>query len=409
MEWVQRPIVGRTVRPAQSWTSRISSDIVTTMSRTAPSGSVDRLISADDHVNISHESVKAHLASSLHGEYDAALARFAASMGATRSVAANQRWRAQQGEDPDAPIRGMGQQAGANRAFGRPGHTDPVARLADMDLDGVQISSSYCEVSAFRYLYLLERGAAEATRAFNTALAEFAATDPARLVVSSQIPIDDIDAACAEVRWAADSGGKSLQLPVFPAELGQADYWDARYDPLWATIQETGLPICCHIGLNTRLEDLAVRDPTPQKGVFVPMVGLSSGEALGMWVLTGIFERFPGLRVVFVEPGLGWVSWWLYLVDDMATRQGYEFPGLRGLPSEYFRRNVALTFIDEPDAVRHGRERLGIENILWSSDYPHPVTSWPRSREVVAEMFADATDEERRLITSGNAARIWNL
>ena len=81
----------------------------------------------------------------------------------------------------------------------------------------------------------------------------------------------------------------------------------------------------------------------------------------------GVFERFPDLKVVFVEPGLGWVSWWLYIVDDMATRQGYEYPAITGLPSETFRRNVFLTFLDEPDAIRHAHERLGIENILWSS------------------------------------------
>ena len=115
--------------------------------------------------------------------------------------------------------------------FGRPGHSDARARLADMDDDGVDASSTYCEVSAFRYLYMLENGAREATRAFNTALSEFASVDPKRLVVSYQIPIHDIDVAIAEVQWAAAQGGKSLQLPLFPAELGLPDYWDQRYDP----------------------------------------------------------------------------------------------------------------------------------------------------------------------------------
>jgi predicted TIM-barrel fold metal-dependent hydrolase len=367
-----------------------------------------RLISADDHVDLSHDRVKSFLATKHHGEYDDALMTFAASMQPMRSVDANQRWREQQGLDPDEPISGMGENR-AHPAFGRAGHTDPIERLKDMDTDGVEASSSYCEVSAFRYLYMLETAAAEATRAFNTALGEFASADPQRLVVSYQIPIHDIDAAVAEVTWAAEHGCRSLQLPVFPAELGLPDYWDGRYDPLWAAIQDADLPICCHIGLNTRLEDLARRDPTPQKGIFVPMVGLSSGEALGMWVLTGVFERFPRLKVVFVEPGLGWVSWWVYIADDMAARQGYEFPGLTRLPSEYFRQNVYLTFIDEPDAMKHARDRLGIENIMWSSDYPHPVSSWPRSQALVEEMFRDASEDERELVLAGNAARVWNL
>jgi predicted TIM-barrel fold metal-dependent hydrolase len=366
-----------------------------------------RLISADDHVDISHDRVKAFLAPKFHDAYDDALKKFARSMGATASVESNQRWRDQQGLPPEK-IAGMG----ANRrhaAANRPGHTDAVARLRDMDEDGVVASSSYCEVSAFRYLYLVEDGAPETTRAFNTALGDFASADPKRLIVSYQIPIHDIDAAVNEVRWAASVGCKSLQLPVFPAELGLPDYWDRRYDALFGAIQDAGLPVCCHIGLNTTLEDLARRDPTPQKGIFVPMVALSTAEALGMWILGGVFERFRELKVVFVEPGVGWVAWWVYIADDLGARQGYDFPALKRAPSEYFRDNVYLTFIDEPDVLHHARERLGVRNVMWSSDYPHPVSSWPRSRELAAKAVAGATDEERELVLSGNAARVWNL
>ncbi|MDE3204771.1 MAG: amidohydrolase family protein [Acidobacteriota bacterium] len=366
-----------------------------------------RLISADDHVDVTHDKVKGYLASRHHADYDDAVAAFGQARAASMSSDSNQRWRRQQGLDVDPAAAPMMQRR--HPANGRPGHTDPVERLRDMDADGVDVSSSYCEVSAFRYLYLVRNGWREATRAFNSALGEFASADPRRLVVSYQIPIHDIEVAVEEVRAAAAEGCKSLQLPVFPAELGLPDYWDEVYDPLWAAIQDVDLPICCHIGLNTQLEGLAQRDPTPQKGVFVPMTALSTGEALGMWVLTGVLERFPALKVVFVEPGIGWVSWWLYIVDDLVRRQGYDFPGLSELPSFYFRRNVYLTFVDEPDVVRHAHDRLGIHNIMWSSDYPHPVSSWPRSRDVVDTVFTGVSDEDRRLVVSENAARVWKL
>ncbi len=367
----------------------------------------ERLISADDHVDLSHDRVKAHLASKFHDDYDAGIAEFAGSMKSTASIVANQRWREQEGLEPDPTVSMVSNRKHAANA--RPGHSDAHARLADMDADGVEVSSSYCEVSSFRYLYLIKNGWKESTRAFNSALAEFASVDPKRLVVSYQIPIHDIDAAVAEVQWAASVGCKSLQLPVFPAELGLPDYWEQRYAPLWAAIQETELPICCHIGMNTQLDDLARRDPTPQKGIFVPMVPLSAAEALGMWVMGGVFEHFPRLKVVFVEPGLGWVSWWLYTVDDMNSRQGYDFPAISELPSHYFRQNVYLTFIDEADAIKHAHDRLGIENIMWSSDYPHPVSSWPNSRALVEKMFHGVPEHERELVVSGNAARVWNL
>jgi predicted TIM-barrel fold metal-dependent hydrolase len=367
----------------------------------------DRLISSDDHVDLSHDNVKQHLASKFHQDYDQALAAFGQSVMNLVSSEANQRWSKQQGltPDPNATIGGSRKHA----ATGRPGHTDPHERLKDMDADGVEASATYCEVSAFRYLYMVKNGWREATRAFNDTLAEFASVDPKRLIVSYQIPIHDVDGAVAEVRRAASSGCKSLQLPVFPTELGLPDYWDQRYDPLWSAIQDTDLPICCHIGMNTALDDLAKRDPTPQKGIFVPCVPLSAAEALGMWIMGGVFERYPRLKVVFVEPGLGWVSWWAYIADDLMVRQGYDFPAISQLPSHYLRQNVFLTFIDEPDAVRHAHERLGIENVMWSSDYPHPVSSWPNSHATVDAMFDGVDESDRELLLSGNAARVWNL
>jgi predicted TIM-barrel fold metal-dependent hydrolase len=365
-----------------------------------------RLISADDHVDLSHDKIRSFLDPKYHAAYTQALKDFAASMGGLRSNESNQRWREQEGQQGPAKV-GIG--TGGNGFAGCPGHTDAAARLADMDADGVAASSTYCEVSAFRYLYLVKDGWQEATRAFNTALSDFASPAPERLIVSFQIPIHDIDTAVAEVKWAASVGCKSLQLPVFPAELGLPDYWDRRYDPLWRAISDAGLPICCHIGLNTQLESLALRDPTPQKGIFVPMVALSSAEALGMWVLTGVLERFPELKVVFVEPGVGWVAWWLHTVDDLAARQGYEFPGLKKAPSEYFRQSVSVTFIDEPGVLTHAHDIVGINNVMWSSDYPHPVTSWPHSRSVAEEVTKGLPAAERELVLHGNAARIWNL
>lgn len=354
----------------------------------------ERLISADSHVAVTQQQVKANLATRFHPAYDAALgafaARMAAAMGAGRA-------------NTDAMKRNP------HAAFTRAGYADGHERLKDMDLDGVEIEVVYSEVSAFRYLGDMTEGATEATRAFNDVLTEFASADPARLLVSYQIPIVDIDGAVAEVERVAGMGGTSLQLPVFPTELGLPDYYDARYEPLWSVIQETGLPICCHIGLNTNLDDLTRRDPTAQKGVMVPMTALCTAEAFGMWIMSGTLHRFPGLQLVFVEPGLGWIPWYLYVIDDLVQRQGYVFPDIPELPSHYFHRNMHVTFIDEPDALQLLRHQVGVENILWSTDFPHPVTSWPNSRELVERSFAGIPDDERELILSGNARRVWNL
>jgi predicted TIM-barrel fold metal-dependent hydrolase len=93
----------------------------------------------------------------------------------------------------------------------------------------------------------------------------------------------------------------------------------------------------------------------------------------------------------------------------MVKRQGYSFPDIKELPSTYFHRNMWLTYIDEPDAIQLLRHRLGVENILWSTDYPHPVTSWPDSRALIEKSFDGVPADERELILSGNAIKVWNL
>src|SRR4029079_10464417 len=102
---------------------------------------------------------------------------------------------------------------------------------------------------------------------------------------------------------------------------------------------------------------------------------------------------------------------WLFIADDMVLRQGYQNPLITELPSAYFHRNVFLTFIDEPASCGWDRigMRLGAGNVVWSTDYPHPVTSWPNSRALVEEQFQGVSVEDRELILRGHATRVWNL
>jgi predicted TIM-barrel fold metal-dependent hydrolase len=357
----------------------------------------ERLISADSHVKMTHEEIKKYLPASLHQAYDVAAGGYESRM--SRGT----------GQANRAGAAGGPSVAAANSVFGRPGYWDPVERLRDMDTDGVEVEVLYSEVSAFRYVSDVQDGVSETVRAFNDALHEFAEADPRRLIVSYQVPIHDIDLAVSEVERVAGLGGKSLQLPVFPNEFGQPDYYHERYTPLLSAIQDTGLPVCCHIGLKTSLDELAARDPTPNKGIMVPMTPLMTAEAMGMWIMGGVLERFPDVKLVFVEPGLGWVAWWLEVVDDMVRRQGYVYPAIKALPSEYFHRNVYLTFIDEHLGLRRVRDLLGTGNLMWSSDFPHPVTSWPHSRKIVDDQFQGIPTQERKKIVCENAVGVWGL
>jgi predicted TIM-barrel fold metal-dependent hydrolase len=288
-----------------------------------------------------------------------------------------------------------------------PGYRDPVARLAAMDRDGVRAEVLYSEVSAFRAFGLVEGDWRPISRAFTDHLADFAANDPDRLAVSYELPIIDVPYAVAEVHRLADLGARSVHLPNFPSEIGLPDYHEPVYDPLWGVLQETGISISHHLGNRHWLYDVYRRDPTPQAAIFTSMPALALSEVMAWWILTGTLERFPDLHIVFVEPSLYWVPGFLAGLDRKAAGR-YKLPGVLRKPSEYFRRNMACTFMDDEVGLSL-RHLVGIENIMWSTDFPHPATTWPNSRETVARQFAGIPNEERDLICSGNAARIYGL
>jgi predicted TIM-barrel fold metal-dependent hydrolase len=352
----------------------------------------ERLVSSDSHVTVTHDAVKEHLATKFHSDYDKAVEKIGGGV-ATR--------------------RGQNQMPfsfeGVRHAIGRQGNWDPIERLKDMDQDGVDVEVCYCEFSAFRYLYLIEAGWREATQAFNDTLVQYASADPKRLIASYQIPIHDIGIAVDEVHRVADLGGKSLQMPVYPIELGAPDYYDRSYDPLWAAIQETGLPACFHIGIAPITYYKEEPGPEFMQGTIQPMSGMFTSVQYGNFILSGVFERFPDLKTVWVEAGIGWVPWWLFHLDEMKLKRNYPFNEIPEAPSFYYKRNMFSTFIHEPFAVHNLRYELGVENIMWSTDYPHPACTWPDSRKLVEEEFAGIPDDERALIVCGNAERVWDL
>jgi predicted TIM-barrel fold metal-dependent hydrolase len=291
-------------------------------------------------------------------------------------------------------------------AFRDPGYSDPHARLKAMDRDGVHAEVLYSELSGFRAFSHVKGDWRPISRAFLDLLSDFASVDPDRLAVSYQIPLQDIDYAVKEVERLAALGARSVHLPNFPSELGLPDYWESHYDRLWGVLQETKLSISHHLGNRPHLWDVFRRDPTPQAAIFTSLPGMTLAEVIGFWILPGIFERFPGLRVVLVESGLYWVPGYLAGLDRKTDV--YDLPNLTMKPSEYFRRNMALTLVDDEGGLEH-RHAVGVENIMWSTDFPHPATTWPNSVAIVERQFANVPANERELIVSGNAKRLYNL
>jgi predicted TIM-barrel fold metal-dependent hydrolase len=250
----------------------------------------------------------------------------------------------------------------------------------------------------------------EALRGYNQSMIDFAAVDPDRLLAAYQISLFDIPYAVAEVHRMAAAGAKCVQLPSFPCEYGLPDVYDPRYDPLWSALSETGLTVLNHIEIRKQYWDIFRRDPTPQRGIFTAAPATSMAEVIAFWILTGTLARFPKLKVILVEPALGWIPWWMNFLDQRMQLH-YEFPGLDKLPSEYFKDQMGVTFMDEPLGLKLCYEAFGPDNLYWSTDFPHPATCWPNSQRQVKSQFAAAgiPEADRRKIVYENSIRTFGL
>ena len=356
----------------------------------------ERIISADSHVLIKDEAVLNQLASRFHDDYKGARQRFMVEMA--------KRMKKKPGENvmpsPDQPWQ----------AAGRKGEWDPTERLADMDTDRVDAEVLYTDVMVGSAYYDMPSEKRLACfQAYNDAALEFASHDPKRLLSVYIVPIAEIDESVREVTRLAKLGAKAILPPLYPVDMGLPHYSDKRYEPLWSCIQETGIPISQHVSANQALLDILSYDPTPAKGVFQSLPPIFMAEVLAGWIVPGILARFPKLKVVLVEAGLGWIPYFLERLDNMKRSHGWDhYEMLPELASFYFQRQVYVTFEEDTFGVSH-RHRLGVNNLMWATDYPHPDSTWPNSQKVLETHFADVPVDEARLMVGGNAARLYGL
>jgi predicted TIM-barrel fold metal-dependent hydrolase len=206
--------------------------------------------------------------------------------------------------------------------------------------------------------------------------------------------------------------GKAVQLPLVPREVGALPYWDRAYDPLWEILSDTGVPISMHVGACRYLmQDVMQEDPTPYKGLFQSLPPLFMAECLADWTITGVLERWPDLRIVLVEAGIGWIPYYLERLDTMLDNHGWKtFPehAISEKPSFYWYRNMAATFEQDHVGMRL-LDLIGIENLMWATDYPHPDSTWPKSREVLQTHFESLPRDQVEMVASGNVSRIYKL
>jgi predicted TIM-barrel fold metal-dependent hydrolase len=254
-------------------------------------------------------------------------------------------------------------------------------------------------------------------RAHNRWLADFCAEAPARRAGQTQILLNDVDEAVRDIVWGHEHGLRGVLLPgAAPDTPWIEPLYSPVYDPIWQVCEERGIPLSHHSG------GTGIPKPLPLPTsviIFVLEVSYWSNRALWHLTMSGVFERFPSLAVVFTEQGTKWVADALDRMDqqhDEMRRHGRI--GELGFdpsillphkPSDYFRRNVYLgsAFPAPTDAAV--MRTLGIDRFMWGSDYPHKEGTWPHSRESLRRTFAGWSPDELRAVLAGNASKVYGF
>jgi predicted TIM-barrel fold metal-dependent hydrolase len=293
-----------------------------------------------------------------------------------------------------------------------PGGWDPAARLKDQDLDGVDGEVLHPTLG-FRMFWLRDPELQRAVfRAYNDWLGDYIAHDRRRLFGLALISIEDPAQAVREIERAAKLGHKGIMIALSPPS--DRPYSLRLYDPIWAAAQELGLPVVLHAITGAGESRLAIAYWDPAMCLFGVLRHHEAERTLAHMICSGVLERFPRLKIVSAENGIDWFPPFLARLDRSVKA------GTRSLevetwttklslkPSEYFRRQVFVGFIDEPEAVPM-RHEIGVGNLMWASDYPHFASTWPKSQDFVAKATAGVDAAEKRKLVRDNSLAVFNI
>jgi len=289
-----------------------------------------------------------------------------------------------------------------------PGAYDAKARLLDLDADGIDAEVLFPNAGPdFARADQDPEFHLAMVQIYNDWITEFAAVDPNRFGACPILPEIGVDVALAEIERLVDRPGVvAWLLKSYPHG---DNFLNASDDPVWAAIEQTGKPATMHIGLRA---NAGFNFATPLPGT------LHFQDAPGRMleiIFSGVLDRFPTLNIFLAEVDCGWLPYFAQVSDDNYLRRTrsevhdlWETPKLPRLPSDYMRERFPASFITDPFAVKN-RHAIGVERMLWSSDYPHLTTDFPHSWKTVHLTFADVPENERYAILAGNAERLFGF
>jgi predicted TIM-barrel fold metal-dependent hydrolase len=297
----------------------------------------------------------------------------------------------------------------------RPASFDPVARLGEMDLDGIWGQVLYPSVTLTGSKTYSDEPALQVAcvRAYNEWMAEFCQPGEGRLVGQAIMPSTGIEDAVAELEYAIELGLKGAIIARYPN--GGFAYEPDVDAAFFGRAQEVGMPVAVHTGSFLPGNPMQAWPDMQSIGIIAvgsaARAGVQSIPVATNLIFSGLFDDFPDLRVILVESNIGWIPTLTEQMDDSYLRLRFVTGAaehFKRTPSRIFNRNIYATFVVDMAGIAQ-RDRLNMRHICWSTDYPHSITDWPNSRRTIEQVFQGLPVDEVEAVVSGNAADLYGI
>ena len=293
-----------------------------------------------------------------------------------------------------------------------PGASQPKERLKIMDEHRINVQILYPNALGFAGSLVMQMKDAElrnfCVTAYNDAMAEVQAEGEGRLFPQAVVPFWDMDLAVKELERCHDELGMTgLVVTDSPETYGLPNLLQSYWEPLWSVAQERGLPVNFHIGGGFSPGE-------PWQGFFAPggiacsstLAHLGNIRTVANLIFSGLLDRFPSLKFVSVESGIGWLPFLLEFAEWQFDENKVTHLELR--PMEYFRRQIFASYWFESDAETVIR-KLGADNIMFETDIPHPTCLYPAIQDKVTETLGGLGEEAQRKVLYENASRVYGI
>ena len=296
----------------------------------------------------------------------------------------------------------------------RKGCYDVHARVDDMNVDGMACSANFSSLGGMdggTYLRAEDKKLALThLRAWNDwHIDEWCGAYPERFIPLGILPLWDPNLMADEVRRLANKGCHAVVFNDNPTMKGLPSVHSSHWEPVWKAIADTGSTICLHIGCGNVSPHPSMESPIEVNIATMPMA-VAFGAA--DWINLAAFRRYPDMKVVLSESGIGWIPYLLERADysnaqhHAWTHSQTYFEGLK--PSEVFKRHFASCFIDDAYGLRN-LDLIGEDAVMYECDYPHSDTPWPTSPEILWKSLNTLTDSQIDKVTHLNAMKWFHF